>query len=41
MMRSDGKKLGIIDAGGGTRGIFGAGVLDRMMEMDIMADTPT
>ena len=38
MMRSDGKKLGIIDAGGGTRGIFGAGVLDRLMEMDIMAD---
>ena len=31
-------KLGIIDAGGGTRGIFGAGVLDRLIEMDIMAD---
>ena len=31
-------KLGIIDVGGGTRGIFGAGVLDRLMELGIRAD---
>ena len=31
-------KLGIVDVGGGTRGIFGAGVLDRFMELGISAD---
>ena len=31
-------KLGIVDVGGGTRGIFGAGVLDRFMELGIRAD---
>ena len=31
-------KIGIVDVGGGTRGIFGAGVLDRCMEMGFMAD---
>ena len=31
-------KLGIVDVGGGTRGIFGAGVLDRCIEMGICAD---
>ena len=31
-------RFGIIDAGGGTRGIFGAGVLDRFMELGIRAD---
>ena len=31
-------KIGIVDVGGGTRGIFGAGVLDRFMELGIRAD---
>lgn len=31
-------KIGVIDAGGGTRGIFGAGVLDRCMDRDIKFD---
>lgn len=29
------KKIGIIDVGGGTRGIFGAGVLDYLIDNDI------
>ena len=29
---------GIIDVGGGLRGIFGAGVLDRFMELGISFD---
>lgn len=31
-------KLGIVDVGGGTRGIFGAGVLDYMMDIGIECD---
>ena len=30
--------LGIIDVGGGTRGIYGAGVLDNLLDHNIMAD---
>lgn len=29
------QKIGVIDVGGGTRGIFGAGVLDRCMDLGI------
>lgn len=31
-------KLGIIDVGGGTRGIYGAGVFDRLLEEGITCD---
>lgn len=31
-------KTGIIDAGGGLRGIYGAGVLDRCMEEGVQFD---
>ena len=30
--------IGVIDVGGGTRGIFGAGVFDRCMELDVHFD---
>ncbi len=33
-----GKKTGAVDVGGGTRGIFGAGVLDRCMDLGIHFD---
>ena len=29
-------KYGVIDVGGGLRGIYGAGVLDRCMELEAM-----
>lgn len=32
------QKIGVIDVGGGTRGIFGAGVLDRCMDLGIRFD---
>ena len=31
-------KLGIVDVGGGTRGIYGAGVLDRCLDENIVFD---
>ena len=35
---TDGRKLGIVDVGGGTRGIYGAGVFDYLMDHDIQFD---
>lgn len=35
---TDGRKLGIVDVGGGTRGIYGAGVFDYLMDHDIHFD---
>ena len=32
------KKIGVVDVGGGTRGIFGAGVLDKCMDLGIRFD---
>ncbi len=32
------QKIGVVDVGGGTRGIFGAGVLDRCMDLGIRFD---
>ena len=32
------KKIGAVDVGGGTRGIFGAGVLDYCMDNDLHFD---
>ena len=31
-------KLGFVDVGGGTRGIYGAGVFDYLMEENISGD---
>ena len=31
-------KYGVIDVGGGLRGIYGAGVLDRCLEEDLRFD---
>ncbi len=35
---TDGRKTGIVDVGGGTRGIYGAGVFDYLMDHDIHFD---
>ena len=35
---TDGRKLGIVDVGGGTRGIYGAGVFDYLMDNRIHFD---
>ncbi len=38
MSKDNKQKIGIVDVGGGTRGIFGAGVLDKCMEYGFLAD---
>lgn len=32
------QKIGIIDVGGGYRGVYAAGVMDRLMQMDLWFD---